>query len=213
MNDFGIYHVFNKSIAGYKIFNSNEEYKRMITTFRYYSHKGLTASLAYFFDREKQEQLNEILLDSRNKMINLIAYCLMPTHLHFILQPTEKDAVSTFMSNLQNSYTRFFNLKHKRKGPLWEGRFKKVLVETDEQLLHLSRYVHLNPATADLVNRPENWEFSSYGEYIGRAKEKVCSYNKFIDVDIAHYKKFVTNQIGYQRELAKIKKLLMDEPG
>ena len=70
------------------------------------------------------------------------------------------------MRRLLNSYTRYFNEKIKRKGPLWEGRFKKVLVNSDEQLLHLTRYVHLNPVSAGIVEKPEDWPCSSYREYI-----------------------------------------------
>ena len=79
-------------------------------------------------------------------------------------------------------------------------------------MLHLTRYVHLNPVTANLVNRPEKWKFSSYREYIGKTKEEICSYDKFIDINKDQYKKFVTNQISYQKELAKIKRFLIDEP-
>jgi putative transposase len=65
------------------------------------------------------------------------------------------------------SYANAVNKRYGRSGALFEGRFRAVLVEEDSYLLHLSRYIHLNPVLADLVRRPEDWEFSSYREYAG----------------------------------------------
>ena len=116
------------------------------------------------------------------------------------------------MNNILNSYSRYFNLKHRRKGPLWEGRFKRILVRNDEQLLHLTRYIHLNPTTSYLVNRPEEWNWSSFKEYIrdASANDGICGYSNVLDINPSSYKKFVEDRISYQRELAKIKDLLLD---
>ncbi len=65
------------------------------------------------------------------------------------------------------SYTKAINKRNMRTGPLFEGPYQAILVEQDEYLLHLSRYIHLNPVSADLVDRAEDWEFSSYKDYIG----------------------------------------------
>jgi len=88
-----------------------------------------------------------------------------------------------------------------------------VLIETDEQLLHLTRYVHLNPVTDFLVNRPEDWKFSSYGEYIGLVEKdkRICEFDKYVNMNIASYAQFVNNRIDYQRELAKIKELILEK--
>jgi len=84
------------------------------------------------------------------------------------------------------------------------------LVETDEQLLHLTRYIHLNPVTAYLVNNPIDWKWSSYGEYISDDKNGICKFDDILDMKPDSYKKFVEDRILYQRELAKIKGLLFD---
>ncbi|MCM8826817.1 MAG: hypothetical protein NC904_04785 [Candidatus Omnitrophica bacterium] len=94
------------------------------------------------------------------------------------------------MSRVSNSYARYFNIKYGRRGPLWEGTFKNVLVNNDEQLLHLTRYIHLNPTTAFLVERPEDWSFSSYREYLDKEDK---------------------DKIGYQRDLEMIKHLVFEE--
>lgn len=107
-----------------------------------------------------------------------------------------------------------FLIKHKRKGPLWEGRFKNVLIKTEEQLLHLTRYVHLNPVSSYLVDKPENWPASSYCEYLSEVnlEDRSCNYENVLSLEPAAYKNFVEDRISYQRELVKIRKLILDEP-
>jgi len=77
----------------------------------------------------------------------------------------------------------------------------------------LTRYIHLNPSSAGLVDKPEDWQWSSYGEYIGEVDEinRICKYEDLIKVDVKEYKKFVNDRIGYQKEISKIKSLLMDD--
>jgi putative transposase len=136
----------------------------------------------------------------------------MPTHVHFVLKQLSENGISIFIGNLLNSYTRYFNTKHKRKGPLWEGRFKSVLVREQGQLLHLTRYVHLNPVTAGLVDKPEEWAASSYREYIGivSGKNRICDFKGVLDIDRRRYAKFVEDRIAYQRQLAWMRKLILE---
>lgn len=210
-----IYHVFNKSIAGFKILNNNSEFSRMMGTIRHYQREKPPVKFSQFIKstRTKDNQPDETIpLAEKEKLVEIIAYCLMPTHLHLILNQLKEKGISTFMSNILNSYTRYFNTKINRKGPLWEGRFKNVLVETDEQLLHLTRYIHLNPVTAYLANKPEEWPASSYREYLLKVNDndRICKYNDILDIEPTPYRKFVEDLVSYQRELATIKELLLE---
>lgn len=210
-----IYHVTTKSIAEYVIFNNAAEYSRMMQLIKYYQIKNPSVRFSYFIEwwNESKKRANKKYRQNSEKLIKIIAYCLMPTHIHLILQQLTKNGISIYMNKMLNSYTRYFNAKHRRKGPLWEGRFKRILVETDEQLIHLTRYIHLNPVTAYLVDRPEYWEFSSYREYLGEmpAKDRICEFEGVLEIIPDEYKKFVDNQISYQRELAAIKKLTLEK--
>lgn len=137
----------------------------------------------------------------------------MPTHLHLTLFQNDKNGISKLMNNVLNSYTRYFNTRFKRKGPLWETRFKNLLVKSNDQLLHLTRYQHLNPVSAGLVNRPESWQWSSYREYIGEVKVdySICNFEKLLDINPKEYQEFVNDRIAYQKELSRIKHLLLEE--
>ncbi len=150
-------------------------------------------------------------LRQKAKIVDIIAYCIMPTHIHLIFKQLEDNGISRSVNNILNSYTRYFNTKHKRKGPLWESRFKSKLVENEEQLLHLSRYIHLNPVTAFLVDKPELWRYSSYREYLGiEETPRYCHFNSHINVLPGNYKKFTEDRISYQRELTRIKDLFIE---
>ncbi|MCM8785631.1 MAG: transposase [Candidatus Omnitrophica bacterium] len=194
------YHIFTKSIAGYKIFVKERDYRRMQEIIWYYRYERMKRfSKADDFTKEI----------CGDKLVKIVSYCIMPTHLHFIIGEEKKEGISKFMANILNSYTRYFNLLHNRKGPLWESRFKKVLVETDDQLLHLTRYIHLNPTTARLIEKPEDWRFSSYREFLNfDTYLKICEFDDLVDIDEKQYKKFVEDNIDYQRQLHKIKKLI-----
>ena len=99
-------------------------------------------------------------------IVDIGAYCLMPNHFHILLQQLQDNGISTFVRKLLNSYTRYFNTKNERIGPLFQGQFKAVRVESDEQLLHLTRYIHLNPLVGYVVKDLRNFEWSSYLDYI-----------------------------------------------
>lgn len=210
------YHVFSRSIANFKIFNNAHDFKRMIKLFHYFQIKNPPTKFSYFIRYKEARNLGffelfDSLTKDDSKLVQLIAYCLMPTHIHLILKQIQTNGISIFLNNTLNSYTRYFNTCHKRKGPLWEQRFKNVLVENDEQLLHLTRYIHLNPVTASLVKKPEEWQFSSFLEYLGtNSQRSICSFDDLLKISPKEYKKFVNEHIDYQKELKKIKDLCLE---
>jgi REP element-mobilizing transposase RayT len=97
------------------------------------------------------------------------AYCLMDNHYHLLLE-TPSGNLSQIMRHINGAYTTYFNTKRRRSGHLFQGRFKGILVEADEYAKELSRYIHLNPVRAGVVETPEAYGWSSYAGYIG-AKE------------------------------------------
>jgi len=181
---------------------------------QYFSLTDQSGSFSKFFRDNKENMSSQIktLVSSSFSEIRFIAYCLMPTHFHFAIQQKRMNSISHFMAKLQNSYTRYFNTKHKRKGPLWESQFQHVECETDEQILHLTRYIHLNPVTAYLVEKPEDWIASSYQEFINPNEEGICQIEPLIQISSPEYKKFVLARIHDQRMLAMIKKDLFEKP-
>ena len=210
-----VYHILSRSIAEYEIFNDQEDYLRFINLLVYY-HKEGDLSYSYFMTLEGVvkngfDNYFAKMTGDRDELVQVVAYCIMPTHVHLILKQLTSNGISDFIGKVLNSYSKYFNTKHKRKGPLWEERFKNILVITDEQLLHLTRYLHLNPATALIVEKPEDWPYSSYCEYLGIGQGiGLCKYQDILNINPKSYRKFVNDRISYQRELAKIKALIID---
>ena len=202
-----VYHVCNKSIAGFKIFNDDRDYDRIMGLMSFY----IAEEVPYKFSTYKKTK--NIELSFSKQLVDIVAYCIMPTHIHLILKQNQDNGIEKFMGLISNGYSKYFNIRHARKGPLWEGRFKNISVNDDEQLLHLTRYLHLNPVTAFLVNYPDNWRYSSYNEYVETYthNKKLCDFHTLLKIDSVSYKKFVLDRIDYQRQLAIIKKALLED--
>jgi putative transposase len=209
-----VYHVMTKSIAGYEVFGNMKDRSRMLMTIKYYQVADPGMRLSYFLKGKDQGEHSFYNSDvqKKDRIVDIIAYCLMPTHIHLILKQLKQDGIAIFMSKVLNSYTRYLNIRRDRKGPLWEGRFKNVIVDSNEQLLHLTRYIHLNPVTAGLVDAPEQWQASSYREFISVVDEdsKICSFENLPAIDPEKYREFVMNRREYQKELALLKHIIVE---
>jgi putative transposase len=212
-----VYHVMNKSIAGYEIFTHESDYVRFVRLLRFFNLTAQPTKFSFFLTRDQgvrqhgfEAALAEI--SSANNHSQIIAYCLMPTHFHLLARPSTNDSLSQLLKNALNGYARYFNTKYKRRGTLWMSRFKNVIVEDDEQLLHVSRYIHLNPVTAGLVKKPEEWRYSSYQEYVDRdaVHHPLTSYTDVIDLSEMEYRQFTEDQADYQKELALIKSQVLE---
>jgi putative transposase len=150
------YHLYNRGINRQPIFFEHENYLFFLRRIREY----------LVGEHRLRNSLGESARTNSKVWVTVVAYCLMPNHFHLLLCPND-DQLSRRMQRFSISYTKAMNKHYGRTGSLFDGQFQAVRVESDKHLLHLSRYIHLNPVMADLVKRPEDWPFSSYGEYIG----------------------------------------------
>ncbi len=213
-----IYHVFNRGVAGLPSFCNKRNYTRAIETLLFYQNKKLPMKYSHFLSISNalRETFLENLAEEKDFLVEIIAYCLMPNHFHLILKQVNDNGISKFMGNFANSYTRYFNTREDRFGALFQGKFKAVRIETDEQLVHVSRYVHINPYTSYVVKtlaELENYPYSSLPEYLCKTATNYCSKEIILDgfKNIGLYKKYVFDQIDYERELHSIKHLILEE--
>ena len=199
------YHVFNRGVEKRLIFENKRDYNRFIDTMIYYSIKNPVIRFS-FKDRLHNQQNSNFL-----PLVEIVCYCLMPTHFHLLLKEIAKGGITLFMAKLSNSYTKYFNVKHNRVGPLLQGSFKAVRMEDEEQLIHVSRYIHLNPLIDYLVKNLKDYKFSSYLEYLNGGsgvckKEYVLShFSSNLD-----YRSFILDQEDYGRTIKNLERLLLN---
>ena len=128
-----------------------------------------------FFSRADYLKFLEYLAAARIKYDFIVhCYVLMTNHYHLLIETHHKN-LSKIMHYLNSAYTTYINIKKKRNGHLFQGRYKSILVDRDNYLLELTRYMHLNPVRANMVNQPEEYRYSSYGAYICAVDEAVCT--------------------------------------
>ena len=202
-----IFHICNKSISNYQIFRKEDWISRFLTTINYYNCMQVDKCLSKAM-REPLD-LPNIMKNNNGRIFSLLAYCIMPDHYHLLVKLQSEYSFSKYMNNIENSYSRYFNTLNKRKGPLWQSQFKAAVIEDNETLLHVHRYIHLNPVTSDFVKKPEEWKWSSYNYFIseklGLAEHKEISINS-----IDTYKQFVEDQINYQKTIKGIRRRLLE---
>lgn len=210
-----IYHLFNRGIDRRSIFTTKREYERMMTAIWFYRYVHPSTNLSQYLDWGiEQKHVYEKTLEKKFLQISLLAYCLMPNHFHLVVRQELQDGISRFLANITNSYTKYFNLKRKRVGPLLQGTFKAVRVETDKQFVHLTRYVHLNPVVSYLCNLEKLplYSWSSYREYLLPQNMKLCNKEVLQSLmSFKNYSKFVADQADYARNLEKVKHLSFDD--
>ena len=199
------YHVFNRGVAKMQIFNIFYDYDRFTKTFLYYAINAPKPKFSIFTP-------TSVTLPIKERIVEIICYCLMPNHFHFLLRQIRENGITEFMSKLSNSYAKYFNIKNERVGPLLQGVFKAAHVETNEQLLHLSRYIHLNPLVGYITKDLNIYRWSSYPEYTSSVSRDICD-KKIILKQFKSkmdYRQFVLNQETYAKELEMIKHQLID---
>lgn len=164
------YHVYNRGVNKGPIYFSDENYH-------------------FFSDRlEKYFKINTAWI---------IAYCLMPNHFHLLVHPIIDNFGNQVMQPFSVSYTKAINKRYNRIGPLFQGPYQAKLIDKESYLLHLSRYIHLNPVSAGLVSQPDHWEYSSYRDYIGIRRDGITRPETITEnfADTSEYVEFVLSEI------------------
>jgi putative transposase len=139
-----IYHVCTRSVEGRDIFLSDVDRKRFLSLLIHCLPRGHAQS--YSTAKRFKQRLDRT--SEGSGLVDIMCYCLMTNHAHLLLKENIEHGISGYMQKLLNSYARYFNVRRSRKGSLFAGPFRAVGIDGDEQLLHVSRYIHLNPYMA-----------------------------------------------------------------
>jgi putative transposase len=206
VNDY-YYHIFNRGVEKRDIFLDDQD--RLILLYYLFIYLAPPDQVSL-----KYPQL-PLRLQGKNlsQEINLVAYCLMPNHFHLLLQQKTSGAISKLLKQLTNAYTLYFNQKYQRVGGLVQGRFRAVMVASDELLLHVLRYIHLNPIVSGVVKNLKEYPWSSHLDYLGKPGRlnclKLTTLSNFPSV--GEYEEFILDHVGYAQEVERIKHLTLEE--
>lgn len=208
------YHLFNRSVASERIFNTLIDLKRALKIINFYR---FPTDLSYSFLLQRQKEERKAILDRvyiLPPLVEIVSFSLMATHFHFVLRQLTDNGIKRFATFFQNSYAKYFNIKKERHGPLFSSRFKAKRIETEEQLFHVIRYTELNPVAGLNINIDDlsNYPYTSFASHMGNIVYPFVSseliFNHFKDRE--GYKKFVFNQAEYQRSLKDIEYLYVE---
>lgn len=201
-----VYHIYNRGTEKRTIFEDRRDYQRFLKTLTYYQLEGPKPKLSHFFKYQSFRP------NQAQKLVEILSYGLMPNHFHLLVKQLKDGGITNMVTHLSLSYTKYYNTRYTRIGPLFQGQFKAVLIESDEQLIHVSRYIHLNPLVSFLVKNIEQFEWSSYREFV-MGEPGLCSTEEILSLfkSSKDYGSFIKDHAGYAQELELIKHQLIDE--
>lgn len=191
------YHIFTHGVESRNLFNNALDYNRFleaVVTFNDIkpSQSLFTARLPKHADRK-----------ARKPLVNIIAYCLNPNHYHMILEQTSDNGISEFIKRINGGHAQYYNLKYKRRGTLFEGKFKAKHIHNNEYLLSVSAYVNLNYKIHGLSSRTAQFR-SSWDEYTETTTKHTICVKDIINnqfENVREYKNFAEETVAYLRSL------------
>jgi len=187
------YHIYNRGVNKADIFHDDKDYAVFLSLLKRY------------LDDEIEKRPNREPYPNYHNQIELLAFCLMKNHFHLFIYQQSAESITEFMKSLSVAYSMYFNKQHKRAGPLFQQRYKAVRITDDSQLLHITRYIHMNPKEY----RHHKW--SSLPYYDGTKKTTWVRPDKILELfEGQDYVAFLNDYEARRQELSVIKDSLAD---
>jgi REP element-mobilizing transposase RayT len=193
------YHIYNRGNNKNDIFLDDQDFN-------------------YFVSKVRQNLFPEENTKFRSQPLpkgtfSLIAYCLMPNHFHLLIRQNTNLPTSKLILRICTSYSKYFNKKYEKVGHLFQDQFKQVLIDDNNYLRWLSAYIHQNPKVAGLTEKPSEYRWSSYQEFVGDRGSNLCEKEIILDQfnkSAKEYKYFVESSYEIIKQNKDIKNILLD---
>lgn len=205
-----MYHVYNRGVDKRIIFTDEKDYAVFLSFLKF--------ALLSDEDLKKEKVIDSGIVSEASRFnlrreglygaVELVSFCLMPNHFHLLLYQYDIDGITRLMRSVGTGYSAYFNKRHKRIGPLFQGRYKASPINTQGYWDHISRYIHLNPL--DLGQEYKSYSYSSYLNYAGEVSAKWLKPDLVMDnfASAEEYMKFVSDYVPYREDLKMIKDTL-----
>ena len=198
-----IYHIYNRGVEKRTVFSNEKDYRRFARDMEDFNDIAPATNLHRHRVKSNFKQ--------RKPLVEILCFCLMPNHYHFLLRQLADSGITEFMRKIGTGYTNYFNLKNTRVGPLFQGKFKAIHLEKEAHLLYLPHYIHLNPLdlhmpewrerkirhTENAIKFLESYRWSSYLDYIGKKNFPSVIASDFI---LANYGSAIP-KVKYKQEI------------
>lgn len=195
-----LYHIYNRGVEKRKIFMDDKDHFRFIHDLFEFNDENPALNAGYFFDPKAMKIRTNYIKkvnkkearEPRKLLVEILIFTLMPNHYHLILKQKKENGIIRFMQKLGTGYTNYFNKKYERVGPLFQGKFKAVILEEHAHFLHLPYYIHTNPlelstygsrTSVDWKNQMEfleNYRWSSFMDYAGEKNFPSVTQREFL---------------------------------
>lgn len=211
---YGYYHIYNKTLDGKRLLENPRLLSKIKEICWYY--RPTSSSMCYAdYTRAsdiRKKIAHDLVLNAESNRVSILAYCFMPTHYHLLLRQLVDNGISIYISQIQNSFTRYFNILKSRTGPIFIHKFQSRPIESEADIKHLSRYIHLNPYSCGYVSSVEealNYDGSSFIEFTNNNHYPKIIHNdnvlSYFGNDLKRYKEFVVQNAEYQKQLERHK--------
>lgn len=214
-------HVLNRGVDKRKIFMDDQDYYRFIHDLFEFNNENLSETTFHIFNKNNDVGRRNIKEERkpRKLIVNILAFCLMPNHYHLLVSPRVKNGISLFMKKINGGYTKYFNIKYKRSGALFQGKYKRIIIKNKAHFIHLPYYIHLNPLDliapewreqelnnfTEAIKFLDSYRWSSHLDYLGKNNFSSITQRKFL-LD------FFRGREGYENSMKNwLKQLELDD--
>lgn len=217
LSDNEIYHIVTRGIDERLIFLKKADYHRAVCNlFEFNDVNPVHWRYRHYNAPHRETRPREVVFDDREreKLVEILSFCLMPNHIHLLLRQLCEGGISSFMKKLNGGYATYFNKKYERTGYLFESRFKAVHIKTDRQLRIVFVYIHTNPValidfkwkkggikdTKKVIEFIENYKWSSYLDYLGKENFPSVTQRDLFDKMMSRdrWRKFVSDWVEFK---------------
>lgn len=200
----GYYHTYNRGVEKRNIFLDEQDYAVFLHFLKQYLSPP--PARGAYLTMTGLHLVRPRPIQTLHEELDLFTYCLMPNHFHLLLKQKTINGITKLLRRLCTSFVMYFNKKYNRVGRLFQGTYKATLIDREEYLLHLSRYIHLNPVFDKVTPcqgykaciKPFDYPFSSYEYYLGKKKAPWLKPEEILSFFKTAQKKDLKDFLSYQ---------------
>jgi len=219
-----IYHIVLRAIEGLKLFRDQRDFLRMIHDLFEFNDEGQASSNYRMREVRGINVERSVLLtffkEKRKILVEILAFCLMPNHIHLLIRQLQDNGISKFMRKIGAGYGGYYNKKYQRRGRLFDGRYRVIHIESDNQLKIVFVYIHTNPAAILVLNWKEkgidekdfqkvlkfieDYRWSSYSDYLGKKNFPSITTREFLINELGGTKeaqRFINDWLHVKKKL------------